>query len=47
VSPSRNLQGLSFAVANLTGFLARAMEEKKIVSCDEALALLTKGQKPA
>ena len=47
VSPSRNLQGLSFAVANLTGFLARAMAEKKLVSCDEALALLTKGQKPA
>ena len=45
VSPSRNLKGLSFAVANLTGLLARAMETREISSCDEALALLTEGQK--
>ena len=45
VSPSRNLKGLSFAVANLTGLLARAMETTEISSCDEALALLTEGQK--
>jgi subtilisin family serine protease len=26
VSPARNLQGISFAVANMTGFIARALE---------------------
>ncbi len=47
VSPSRNLKGLSFAVANLTGFLARAMEARATASFNEALALLIEGQKPS
>ena len=45
VSPSRNLKGSSFAVANLTGFLARALEARATASLNEALALLLEGQK--
>ena len=43
VPPARNLHGASFAVANLTGFLARALESRPIASFDEVVALLTGG----
>jgi|TARA_B100000315_G_scaffold57573_1_gene51848 subtilisin family serine protease len=41
VPPSRNLQGTSFAVANLTGCLVRALEGRGPASFDETLAVLT------
>jgi subtilisin family serine protease len=40
VSTAHNLKGLSFAVANVTGVLARVLEDRAPVSLDEAQALL-------
>lgn len=42
VPPEGNLQGISFAVANVTGFLARILESNRNVrSVDDVLRLLT------
>ncbi len=40
VPPERNLQGISFAVANMTGFVARAKEFAPNASIDELRRLL-------
>jgi subtilisin family serine protease len=40
VPPSRNLQGISFAVANMTGFVACALEGTTVRSFPEVCALL-------
>jgi hypothetical protein len=40
VPPERNLKGISFAVANVTGLLAREMSAGSRLSCDEAMDLL-------
>jgi subtilisin family serine protease len=40
VPPSRNLRGISFAVANVTGLLARALEACSEASFERALDLL-------
>lgn len=40
VSPERNLQGLSFAVANMTGFAARALEHTRATSVTELISAL-------
>ncbi|HJO37992.1 MAG: S8 family serine peptidase [Vicinamibacterales bacterium] len=48
VPPSRNLQGISFAVANLTGCLAQALEGRGSVSFDEIVTLLVeRAERPA
>lgn len=41
IHPTRNLNGISFAVANVTGFLARALSAGPVSSAGEAVALLT------
>jgi quinohemoprotein amine dehydrogenase len=41
VPPARNLNGISFAVANMTGFVARACEGLEQRSLDSVLRLLT------
>lgn len=40
VPPERNLNGISFAVANMTGFVARARETARTGSCDEIVRAL-------
>lgn len=40
VDPRRNLHGVSFAVANLTGLLCRQLEGRRVRSVEEATALL-------
>jgi hypothetical protein len=40
VPPERNLRGISFAVANVTGFLARALEERPDVTTAEGILSL-------
>src|SRR4029077_11474568 len=40
VPPERNLNGISFAVANMTGFVARARERAAGGSIDEIVRLL-------
>ena len=40
VPPAKNLKGLSFAVANMTGFLARVLEAQPDASVDEAIRML-------
>lgn len=40
VSPGRNLKGISFAVANMTGFVARALEARPDATFDELISLL-------
>jgi hypothetical protein len=40
VPPARNLHGVSFAVANATGLLARAMAGADVRSAEQAIALL-------
>jgi subtilisin family serine protease len=40
VPPERNLNGISFAVANMSGFAARAREEASAGSIDEIVRLL-------
>jgi subtilisin family serine protease len=40
VPPARNLHGVSFAVANATGLVARAIEGMKLRSADEVIARL-------
>jgi subtilisin family serine protease len=40
VPPSRNLNGISFAVANMTGFAARALEAAPDASFDQLVRLL-------
>jgi subtilisin family serine protease len=40
VPPERNLSGISFAVANTTGFLARLAEDGRFTNTDELTALL-------
>lgn len=51
VDPRRNLHGVSFAVANLTGLLCRELEGRRIGSVEEAGALLrsldASGSEPA
>ena len=42
VSPERNLKGTSFAVANMTGFIARALEVHPSASLDELIPLLAR-----
>jgi subtilisin family serine protease len=46
VPPSINLKGISFAVANMTGFVARAIETRAGVSFDELVGVLRAGQDP-
>lgn len=43
VPPERNLQGVSFAVANMTGFVARALEAHPHASVAELVEILTAG----
>jgi hypothetical protein len=40
VPRDRNLKGLSFAVANVTGFVARALEAKPGATLDEVLEVM-------
>lgn len=40
VAPERNLRGLSFAVANMTGFAARALEHTRATSVAELVSAL-------
>ena len=40
VHPTRNLNGISFAVANVSGLLARAMVTARVRSIREAVAAL-------
>ncbi len=42
VDPGRNLRGLSFAVANMTGFVARALEEKPDLTLGQLVATLNR-----
>jgi subtilisin family serine protease len=44
VPPERNLSGISFAVANITGFAACAREEASAGSIDEIVRLLAVGR---
>lgn len=44
VPPERNLKGISFAVANVTGVLARELTGGSRPSCDEAIAALRRLQ---
>ena len=41
--PERNLNGISFAVANMSGFVARAREEAGHGSIAEIVRLLSDG----
>ena len=41
VAPQRNLSGISFAVANVTGFLARAMEGSDAMNAEQLVQLLS------
>ncbi len=43
VPPPRNLRGLSFAVANLTGFTARALQSSPVEGFDEVVRVLVAG----
>lgn len=43
VPPERNLKGLSFAVANLTGFAARALEGRGRITSAELVTILAEG----
>jgi len=47
VDPRRNLHGVSFAVANLTGLLCRQLEGREVRSVEEAGALLRTLDGPA
>jgi hypothetical protein len=40
VPPERNLKGLSFAVANVSGFVARALEAKPGATIDELFEVM-------
>ena len=42
VPPERNLKGVSFAVANMSGFLARAIEGLRDPTFEQAMDLLTR-----
>jgi len=44
VPPERNLNGISFAVANMTGFVARVMERGRYTSADEITRALSKAR---
>lgn len=46
VPPSRNLHGISFAVANMTGIIARALEHSQTKSYDAICALLAAEVRP-
>lgn len=46
VDPARNLKGASFAVANATGLIARALEGRRVGSLVELLAHLRELQEP-
>jgi subtilisin family serine protease len=46
VPPERNLHGISFAVANMSGFVARAREEAGRGSIDEIVRLLANRRPP-
>lgn len=41
VPPARNLKGISFAVANVSGFVARAMERHPAASVHDIIAIMT------
>ena len=44
VPPERNLQGISFAVANVTGMIARLVEDRPVLrSSDDIFDLLREG----
>lgn len=45
VPPDKNLKGISFAVANVSGFLARAVEGRQSATAAEAAALLASAQR--
>lgn len=45
VPPDRNLKGISFAVANVSGFLARVVEGRPSLTAVEAAALLASAQR--
>ena len=47
VPPALNLKGVSFAVANMTGFVARALEARSGVSFDELIGVLSAGPRSA
>ena len=47
VPPERNVSGISFAVANVTGFLARLLEEAQPVTSIDALAKLLRPESDA
>ena len=42
VDPSRNLKGISFAVANMTGFVARVLEEHPDLTLGQLVATLNR-----
>jgi subtilisin family serine protease len=44
VSPDRNLHGISFAVANMTGFVARCLELEPGATFDEVVDALGRGR---
>ena len=44
VPPERNLKGLSFAVANVSGFVARALEAKPGATIDEIFEVMARNQ---
>jgi subtilisin family serine protease len=44
--PERNLNGISFAVANMTGFVARALESAPGTTLDAVIALISSGYRP-
>jgi subtilisin family serine protease len=46
VPPALNLKGVSFAVANMTGFAARALETRPGASLEELVGLLRAGLDP-
>ena len=46
VPPERNLKGISFAVANMTGFVARVLESAPAATIDDVQRLLRE-QAPA
>ena len=46
VPPALNLKGVSFAVANMTGFAARALEARPGASLEELVGLLRAGLDP-
>jgi subtilisin family serine protease len=47
VPRERNLKGLSFAVANATGFVARALEAKPGATMEDVVGLLDRARRPA